>query len=779
MREAHQSLRSLARRPGLAVTIVLTLAVGIGATTAIFSVVDAMFLKPLPFPSPERLVLIEEFKNGKSSNGTPQRLADWRAQVSGIESATGFYTEKLTLTGRGDAERLRAMRSFGPVLSVLGVRPEMGRGFTADEENGAPVALLTDGYWHRRFAGDASVLGQTLNLDGTPYTIIGTLPAWFRYPEKVDVLIPAAREMQHASRKASFLPTIARLKPGVSLTEVQAQIGAVAGRLRSEYPATDKDLTARAVALLASETSEARTPVFAVLACVALVLLTACINVAGLLLARAAERQKETSIRVSLGATRFSLVRLFLLESGILAACGCLLGLALAAFGLDGLKQVLPADLPRLTEASLDWRVAAFAVLLSFASALCFGIAPAWQAARAASSSSAKPRDARAFLLRRTLVAGQVALSFMLLIGAGLLGESFLRMKTTPLGFAPAGLLTVNISFSWDAPNSRVEAFRAQALEAFSSIPGVIAAGWGDRLPLAGGTQSGPISVRGRDLPPALRDEQTFHHAASETYFQAIGIPLKSGRLFTPGKQEAVINETLAQKFFPDGRALGSSISYNKKDWFEVVGILGDVRQNSMDREAPEAIYVSGASLSWPLSSFVLRIAGDPNTAIPAVREAVRRIDPNQVIDSISTMQNRLDAAYREPMLESWLIFGFAMTALALTILGIYGLMASDAIQRTREIGVRIAVGARPAQVLAMMIRRGLLSVAPGIVIGVAAAAALTRFLTSLLFGVSPFDATVFAGTAAVLVATGMLASYLPARRASRTDPVKALRAEN
>jgi predicted permease len=760
-----QSLRSLARRPGLAVTISMTLAVGIGATTAIFSVVDAVFLKPLPLPSPERLILIEEFKSGKSSNGNPQRLADWRAQLPGIESAGGFYTEKLVLTGRGDAERLRAMRTFGPVLSVLGVSPERGRGFTAEEERGAPVALLTDGYWHRGFGADPSILGQTLNLDGKPHTIVGILPAAFRYP--------APPEVQRASRKASFLPTLARLKPGVSLAEAQSQIASVAERLRTQYPATDKDLTARAVPLLASETSEARTPVFAVLACVALVLLTACTNVAGLLLARAAERQKETAIRVSLGATRLNLAGLYFMESSILAFFGCLLGLALAAVGLDGLKLILPADLPRLGEASIDVRVAAFAVALSLGCALLFGVAPAWQA-----SSSAKPRNARAFLLRRVMVAGQVALSFMLLIGAGLLGESFLQMKNMPLGFSPANVLTVNISFPWDAPDTRVEAFRAQALDAFSSIPGVMAAGWGDRLPLDGGTQSGPIAIRGRDLPPALQQEQTFHRAVSETYFQAIGIPLKAGRLFAQGKQEAVVNDALAKKFFPDGRALGSAVSFDQKHWFEIVGVVGDVRNHSMDQAAPEELYVSGANLSWPLSSFALRVAGDPSAAIPAVREAVRRIDPNQVIDSIATMESRLDAAYREPKLESWLIFGFALTALALTVLGIYGLMTSDVVQRTREIGVRIAVGARPAQVLAMIVRRGLITVIPGIATGIAAAAALTRFLASLLFGVSPFDATIFGATAAILIATGLLASYLPARRASTTDPVKALRAE-
>lgn len=786
LREAYQSMRSLARRPGLAVTIVLTVVLGIGSTTAIFSIVDAMFLRPLALKSPDRLILIEESKKGKPSNGNPLRLADWRSQVPGLESATGFYSEKLVLTGRGDAERVRALRTFGSIFAVLGVEPQIGRAFSAREEAGEPVVLLSDGYWHRRFGGDAAMLGQTLELDGKPHTIVGILPRQFTYPERVDVLVPAPVEIQHASRKASFLPTIARMKSGVRLAEVQTQLATVAERLRGLYPATDKDLSARAVPLQASDADEAAAPVLAVMGTVTLVLLTACINVAGLLLARAAERQREASIRVSLGAGRVSLIRLYLLESGLLAAAGCVVGLAFAAFGLQGLKAILPSDLPRMEAAAIDGRVMLFAVLLSLLCAVAFGIGPAWQSARAAMGSSQRPRDARAFFVRRALVAGQVALSLVLLIGAGLLGESFLRMQKKPLGFTPANVLTVNISFPWDAPNTRVEAFREQALDGFSAIPGVISAGWGDRLPMSGGTQSGPIGIRNRQLPPGLSEASTYHRAASETYFQAIGIPLKLGRIFKSGRHEAVVNETLAKKFFPDGGAIGSFLTFDPapkpgrpQQWLEIVGITGDVRQASAEMIAPAEVYVSGQDLAWPLSSFVLRIQGDANSTIPAVREAVRRIAPNQVIDSIGTMEGRMDEAFREPKLESWLVFGFAMTALGLTVLGIYGVMSSDVIQRTREIGVRIAVGARPGEVLAMMVRRGLLTVIPGILLGILGAAAMSRLLSRLLVGVDPLDGFVFGAAPILLIMIGLAASYLPARRAAKTDPVIALRQDS
>jgi putative ABC transport system permease protein len=765
------SIRSLSRRPWLAVTIILTLALGIGATTAIFSIADAVLLKPLPLKAPDRLIVIQESKRGRPSNGNPARLEDWRTQVPGLESAAGFYTERVVLTGRGDAERISALRSFGPILSVLGIEPRTGRASTNDE------VLLSDEFWRRRFGGE-SILGQTLDLDGKPYTIAGILPPEAAYPERVDVFVPASIELQHASRKASFLPTIARMKPGARLAEVQAQIATVADRLRRLYPATDGDLSARAIPLLESDTTEARLPVLALLGAVGLVFLTACINVAGLLLARASERRKETSIRVSLGATRFDLIRLYLNESLILSACGCAVGLALAAFAIDGMKAILPTDLPRLSSATLDWRVMTFATGVSLLCAMIFGIVPAWQAAR-----RPKLRDTNAFPLRRAMVAAQVALSVILLVAAGLLGESFLKMRRAPLGFQPANVLTVNISFPWDAPDTRVQQFRTQALENFAAIPGVISAGWGDRLPFNGGTQSGPIAIRNRDLPPALREQETYHRAASDTYFQAIGIPLLSGRLFREGKPEAVINQTLANKFFPEGGAIGQYLTFDTKpkpnrapQWIEIVGIVGDVRQNSTDLLPPAEAYLPGSQLSWPLSSFVLRVQGEPNAMIGSVREAVRRIDPNQVIDSTSAMNNVLDANLREPRLQWWLVMGFALTALGLTVLGIYGVLSSDIVQRRREIGIRIAVGAEPRRVLRMMIRRGLWTVVPGIAIGLAGAAALTRFVAGLLFGVSPFDGVVFAAVALTLAVTGLIASYFPARRAASIDPVEALR---
>jgi predicted permease len=355
LREAYQSIRNLGRRPGLAITIVLTLALGIGSTTTVFSVVDAVFLRPLALKSPDRLIVIQESRNGRETNGNAARLADWRTQVPGLESAAGFYSEKLALTGRGEAERVIALRTFGPLFSVLGLEPQLGRSLTPEEESGQGerVVLLSDGYWRRRFGGDAGLLGETLNIDGAPYTVVGILPKQLEYPEGIDVLVPASVELQRGSRKASFLPAIARMKPGVTRREIDAQLGTVADRLRRLYPATDRDLTARAVPLLESETAESRVPVFALFGAVILVLLTACINVAGLLLARGAERRREASIRISLGASRLAMARLYSIECLILVSAGCAGGLAVAAFGLEGLKAILPADTPRLDTAVL------------------------------------------------------------------------------------------------------------------------------------------------------------------------------------------------------------------------------------------------------------------------------------------------------------------------------------------------------------------------------------------------------------------------------------------
>ncbi len=358
-------------------------------------------------------------------------------------------------------------------------------------------------------------------------------------------------------------------------------------------------------------------------------------------------------------------------------------------------------------------------------------------------------------------------------------------MYKTPLGFVPSKVLTVNISFPWDAPDRRVEEFRQQALDSFSSLPGVISVGWGDRLPLGGGTQSGPIAVRDRQLPEVLREESTYHRAASQAYFQTLGIPLRAGRIFESGKHEAVINETLAKKFFPGSEALGKFITFDVKPkpsrqvaWFRIVGIVGDIRQNATDGAPQAEAYASGEDVSWPLSSFVLRVQGDPTALISGVRQAIRRIDPSQVIDSFSTMDARLNATFREPALRSLLILGFAITALALTLLGVFGVLSSEVTQRTREIGIRIAIGAKPGQVVGLMTHRSLKTLAAGIAAGLAGAAALTRFVASLLFGVRPLDGTAFLGAALAVAATGVLATYLTARRGAGINPVDSLRSE-
>jgi predicted permease len=785
LRELLQSVRSLRRKPGLAIAIIATLALGIGSTTAMFSIIDSVLLKPLPLPESGRLMVIEESKNGEISHGNPQRLNDWSRQLAGIEGATGFYSERVVWSTGGSPERVEALRSFGSFLKVLGIAPLRGRAFTEAEEAGVGqgVAILTESFLIRRFGRDTDVLGQNIQLSDLPYVIIGV--AQLPYPEGIDVILPAPLAVQKASRKASFLETIVRLRQGVKKPEISAQIATVAARLRTQYPQTDGTLSARPISLLDHETSGARTQVVALMAAVGFLLLTGCVNIAGLLLARAAERRKEAAIRMSLGSGRWGLIRLYAFESLVLAIAGGAAGLGVAAFGLEGLKRILPGDLPRLATASLDWRVALFALAASLLCAVLFGLAPAWAASTETSfgAASVKPRDRSGFQVRKWFVAAQVALSMVLLAGAGLLGETLLRMERVPLGFTPAHLLTVNINFPWDAPDSRVEEFRNRALESFSAMPGVASVGWGDRLPMAGGTQSGPILIRNRELPPALAEEQAYHRAASASYFETLGIPLKSGRVYREAKHEAVINEELLHKYFPAGDAIGRYVTFDVKpkpgrpqEWFEIVGVVGSVRQGAADESAPPEVYVSGHDISWPLTSFVLRVRDQPAPVIAALRDQVRRIDPHQVVDSIAPMDERLSSAVEEPRSRWWLVCAFAFSALILASMGIYGVLASEVVARTREIGIRMAVGARPREVQSLMIRGGMIPVLFGIAAGVAVASMLTRYLKSLLFGIQPLDPGVFLAACLTLLAAALTASFIPARRAANLDPALAMR---
>ncbi|MFN7960783.1 MAG: ADOP family duplicated permease [Thermoanaerobaculia bacterium] len=795
--ESRLALRGLSRRRGLMATAVASLALGIGATSAIFGVVDAVLLRPLALPEADRLVVIEESKNGEVASGNPARTRDWGAQVEGLAAVTAFYREGLVLGGEGGPQLVIVARSVGQPLAVSGLRPLLGRGFTAEEENGAgpTVALLAEKTWRSRFGAEPSVVGRVLRLSGQAVAVIGVVPSPAGYPPPFELLMPAPADVQAAPRRAGFLRAVGRMKPGVDRAQLDAQLATVARRLAEEYPDTDAGRSARTRDLVADLGESSRRPLLVLLATVALVLLMVCVNVASLLLARAAERGREGAIRLALGSGRAGLARLYLVESCMLAALGGGLGLVVAATLLEVLQAVLPASTPRLGDAALDARVLAFGLAVALVAGFVCGLAPAWQATRRDPARGLGQRGRAGgtpsgLALRRALVGLQVALSMALLTTVGLLAKSLIRQLDTPPGFESRSVLAVAVNLPWDTPRERLDAFRRQALAAFESLPGVRAAGVVDRLPLEGGSQSGPIAVAGRELGPEWAERPVGRRAATPGYFRALGVPLLAGRLYLPtppagAVHETVINQALAARLFPAESPLGRRLSFNPHPepgraptWFEVVGVVGNVRQALDETEPPLEAFILPEHTYWPMLSFVLATPGDPAASIPAVRAALERVDPEQVVDAVGPLEARLRTASAEPRTRLGLVGSFALVALLLAALGLYGVLASLVVERTREIGVRLALGAKPAEVLRAVVRQGTTVSLAGLALGLGVATLGGRLLGSLLFDVRPLDPPVLQGASLLMLAVAVLASLLPARRAARVDPALTLRQE-
>jgi predicted permease len=789
--DALHALRNLRRRPAFTATAILSLVFGIGATSALFSVVDAVLLKPLPLPEADRLVVIEERKGTNPTGGNPARLSDWATQVPAFHGVAGVYTEGLVLTGAGAPESVETLRTVGRTLAAFGVRPALGRGFTPEEERGegAPVVVLSHGYWQRRFGGDPGILGRTLALGGAARTVVGVLPRDLGFPEHALAWAPAAADVQQAPRTAGFLLVLARLAPGATVATAQSQVDLLALRLRAEHPESDGDLTARLVPLREREVRETRSPLLLLLGAAAFVLLIACVNVGGLLLSRGNERQREGAVRRALGAERFSLVRLFMAESVLLGLAGAILGLFAASWGVVLLKAVLPEDMPRLLAAEVDWRAAFFAAGLGLASSLLVGAIPAWQASRGTPGGL---RDAgqvsiglRQQRLRSALVVAEVALSAMLVTGAGLLARSFLGVQSQSLGFAPENTLTLSLAYPWDTPKQRLDRVYHAALESLGAIPGVRAVGLADRLPLQGGSQSRYLAAGGRELPPALANQEVSYRGASPGYFGAVGIPVRLGRVFAVRPtgstvHEAVVNEALARAFFPGESALGQSLSARGEAnalSYEIVGVVGDVRLESAAPVRPE-VFVPMDDVYWPMASFVIRAAGEARDLLPAVRAAVQQVDPEQVAGRVATLEEGVGEAIAAPRLRALLVGGLALSALLLAATGLFGLLANDVAQRAPEIGIRMALGAEPEGLGRSAIGRGLGLGALGLALGLPAAVALGRVMQGLLFGVAAQDPRALAGAVLVTLGACALAAWVPARRAARLDPATILRRE-
>ena len=799
------SARMLAKRPGFAAVAVITLALGIGANTAIFSVVRGVLLRPLPYADPERLVWLWERQ--PSLDRAPFSGADfldYESQTKSFDHVVAVRPLNFTLTGQGDPERVRGGVATPNIFAALGKRPVLGRDFAADDAKpGAPrVALLTFGYWQRRFGGDAGVVGRSIALNEASVTIVGVLPQGFTFMRDVELWLNPRHRIPEVfsglpddptlNRRAHYLSVFGKLKPGVTLAQANADLDAVAKRLQQQY-ASNAGHTASLVSLYDLVTSDVRPTLLLLSAAVGLVLLIACANVANLLLARATERQREVAIRTALGASRGRLVRQLLTENALLALAGGALGLALAWWGVDALVAARPQDLPRLSDIRVDTMVLAFTLSVSFLTGLLFGLAPALRASRVGLSEVLKEGGRGAaggqrHFLRNLLVVSEVAMSLVLLVGAGLLVKSMVRLLEVKPGFNPKNLATMWISFSsarYSAPE-RTAQFLEELLPRLEALPGVSGVAFSNDLPLEGQDTTSIPTIEG--VSPFKKGEEPLVgiHVVNPRYFEAMGIPLLRGRAFAERDRlnstpVAVINESMAKRFWPTEDPIGKRfrvLGSGPRDLLEIVGVVGDVRHNGLNNPASMDSYLPVLQRPWDYIGLAVRAKGDAAALAASVGAVVRSIDPSQPVFGVRNFDQVLDETLAGRRLALTLLGLFATLAAVLAAVGLYGVMAFSVTQRTHEIGIRMALGAQPGDVLRMVIRQGLTMALAGVAIGIGAALGLTRFLTSMLFEVNPTDPVTFVAVALGLAAVALVACYVPARRATRVEPVIALRYE-
>ena len=796
--DLRYAVRSLGRSPGFAFAAIATLAIGIGANTAIFSVVHGVLLRPLPFAESERLVGVwgHHVTIGRETASLPDFL-DWRRQSRAVEDMAAFANTRYNLAGEGEPEVVRGVVATANLLPLLGVAPAAGRGFTAGEERSgaARVVMLSDGFWRRRFGGRPDVLGRTLSLSGVPHTVVGIAPPAVRLQQEVDVWTPLVTDTT-LGRRNDFLSVIGRLREGVTLTQAQEELSTIARRLAAEYPASNAGWGVELVGLQEQMVGGIRPALLVFMGAVALVLLIACANVANLMLARVTAREREVTIRTALGASRARLARQLLTESAVLALAGGTAGLLLAAWGVQALRAVGPGTIPRSQEVAIDPVALGFAVGLSLVTGLLFGLLPALRVLRRdpheglQRSSRASTGASGVRTTRGALVLAEVALAFMLLIGATLLLRSFDRLQRVNPGFVGQGVLTARLSFprnSYADPEQRL-AFGDRLVERLRATPGVSAAALVSDPPLSGSVPYWAFAVEGVEppAPEVVQDAVVF--TASPGYFETVGIPLLAGRLLTDADHGdappvAVVSQALARRYWPDRSPLGARITFgNPADtastWLTVVGVVGDVRQESLAEPAYPQVYLPFAQLSVRSVVILARGLSEPLALLPALKAAVAELDPGLPLSEVATLDQITTATLARPRVNAALLGGFALVALALAAVGIYGVITYGVIQRSRELGIRMALGAGSDQLLRLVVRQGMGPVLAGVALGAAGALAGGRVLRSLLFGVGAADPLTYALVTGFLLAVALTASYLPARRAARADPMVALRNE-
>jgi len=812
LQDLRYGLRLLFRNPAFTTVAVLALALGIGANTAIFSVVNAVLIRPLPYPDPDRLMTVWEnnLKRGWHENlVTPADFLDWRAQNRVFEAMAAHLSRGFNLRAGGEAERIRGSVVSADFFKVLGISPQWGRGFLPEDVSGerGRVALISHSLWQRTFGGAGDVVGRPITLDSESFTVLGVTPPGFEFPEssliwalaKKDVpenpWLPPGTEIA-TLRGLHYFPVIARLKPGVTRQEAQAEMDTIAARLAAQHPDTNVETGVEVIPFHQHLVGEVRPALLVFLGAVGLVLLIACANVANMCLARSAARRREVAIRTALGATRIRLLRQYLTESVLLALLGGGAGLLLALWGCDLLVGLQPDSIPGISAVGVDGKVLGFTLALSVFTGLLFGVAPALHASSAGPhealqeggrSSSAGPR---ARLLRGGLVVSEMAVALVLLSGSGLLVRSFLRLQSIEPGIRIEDVLTVRL-WTPDAsyPDGAKQAqFYAEVLRRVGALPGVEAVAATTDLPLSGIDSYLGFQIEGRPAPTAAESTDGGYHQVSPGYFRALGIPILRGRALVEtdasgAPEVAVISRTMADRYWPGEDPVGKRISYGTNErgevtWTIIVGVVGDVKQKGLHADPRPEAYVPLAQSPSRYMTLVVRSRLDPAALSETVRREVRAVDPEVPAYGVKTLREVLDGSLAARRFNMTLLAIFAAVAVALASIGLYGVIAYMVTQRTHEIGLRLALGARPADILRMVVGHGMALALGGVVTGVLGAFALTRALASLLVGVTVTDGWTFGTVALLLSAVAFLASYLPARRAARVDPMAALRSE-
>jgi len=801
LHDIRYALRMIVRRPTLSAVIVITLALGIGANTAIFSLVHTVLLRPQPYPAADRLVRVWDQQLERSANALPVRPAnffDWKGRTSVFEDIAWSRDSMLALTGDGEPESIIAYRFSPNMLDVLGVQPAIGRGFTPEEDKvgGPRVVILSDKLWKRRYGADRGILGRAITLNGQPHTVIGVMPPQFKHPARTELWLPIAlTPTQVANRNATVLRLVGRLRPGVTREHAQAELAGIYQDLAARYPASNKGLSPSVEQF--GQTGDAKPLLLVLFAGVGFVLLIACVNVANLLIADAASRRRELAVRSALGATRYRVVRQMLTESTLLSLAGGALGLFVTWWMRDALVSLFPTNifnlnLPVVEQIDVGPWVFLFAMAVSVATGLIFGSLPAWSVARGALQETLRDGD-RGTSSRRThaaLVIAEVALSIVLLAGALLMVQSFLRVQKLNLGFDTKPVLSGRVllpAYRY-SDEARIAAFIRELQPRLQAIPGVEASGIVQFLPLSGWSGGVDFTIEGRPAGTGAERPSASSQIVSEDYFRTMGIPILTGRAFTSSDiasapRVAVVNEALAKRHWPGDSPVGKKIQVDGGQQrgmlqYEIVGVIGNVRAAGLEQPVEEEMYFALPQNPAPLLCITLRTSADPASLAGQLRAAVWSIDREQPVTYVMPMAALAAESIAFRRAGMLLAGGFGVLALILAALGIYGVLSYSVSRRTREIGVRMALGATRRDVAGLVVREGLLMTAAGVVLGLAAALGLTRFLEKVLYEVRPGDPVTYVAVAAILMGVALVATWLPARRATAVDPLVALRAE-